>query len=173
MGTSTPFTCFPPLPTPYFTNTTLTPLLSSSGLTNGAAITTSLIALISNAQPADQAIATACSYLFRSLGSVLGLSILSATVQQQLRVRLRDALGSGAEADAIVRNVRESLDYIRGLDPSVAQLVRQAYGESIRDGFGLVCGLVVCACIAACEFSSSPFFSSCVPPLLFPWDYGV
>ena len=80
---------------------------------------------------------------------MLGLSILSAVVQQQLRVRLDRALGTGADAEEIVKNVRESLDYIRGLDPQVARLVREAYGESIRDGFGVVCGLVACAGIAS------------------------
>ena len=80
---------------------------------------------------------------------MLGLSILSAIIQQQLRVRLNVALGSGADAEEIVRNVRESLDYIRGLDSQVARVVRDAYGESIRDGFGVVCGLVACAGVAS------------------------
>ena len=123
-----------------------------SGLANGAGITTSLIALISNAAPADQAIATACSYLFRSLGSVVGISIISSLVQAQLRSRLQASLGSSKEAEEIVRNVRESLDFIRRLEPDVAATVREAYAKSIRDGFGVVLGLVVCAAVASCEF---------------------
>ena len=49
------------------------------GFGSGIGVTTSLIALISNAAPEDQAVTTACSYLFRSLGSVMGIAI-SATV---------------------------------------------------------------------------------------------
>ncbi|KAI4134394.1 MAG: hypothetical protein LQ347_001572 [Umbilicaria vellea] len=72
------------------------------GFSNGIGVTTSLIALISNASPADQAVATACSYLFRSLGSVVGLSISATVVQQSLRIQLRDRLRSGKDADNIV-----------------------------------------------------------------------
>lgn len=39
--------------------------LSIAGFSNGIGVTTSLIGLIANAAPKDQAMTTACSYLFR------------------------------------------------------------------------------------------------------------
>ena len=45
--------------------------LSIAAFTNGIGITTTLIALIANAAPKDQAITTACSYLFRYLSPVM------------------------------------------------------------------------------------------------------
>src|SRR6202035_5858124 len=90
----------------------------------GAAITTTLINVIANADPKDQAIATACSYLFRSLGSVIGLSISATVVQQSLRTQLRARLNDGDQADKIVERVRQSLDYINKLDPVTREIVR-------------------------------------------------
>jgi hypothetical protein len=115
------------------------------GFSNGIGVTTSLIALIANASPADQAVATACSYLFRSLGSVVGVSLSATVVQQSLRTQLRERLGDGDKADEIVDRVRQSLDFIKGLEPSVREVVRKCYSGATRDGFGLMVGIVGCA----------------------------
>ena len=82
----------------------------------GSGITTSLISLIANAGQADQAIATAgrlstylsinfahkiaVSYLFRSLGSVVGLSVGATLVQGTLRSSLQRKL-SGQDVDEV------------------------------------------------------------------------
>lgn len=81
---------------------------------------------------------TACSYLFRSLGSVIGLSLSSTVVQQALRTRLRSALRDSKDVDQIVDGVRQSLDYIRTLDPAVARTVRSCYGWATNKGFGFL-----------------------------------
>ena len=68
----------------------------------GSGITSTLIALIANAGPEDQAIATAVSYLFRSLGSVVGLSVGTSITQDVLRHSLRKRLsGAGADVDEV------------------------------------------------------------------------
>lgn len=84
----------------------------------GVSITTSLVALIANAGPADQAAATAgkplnserlvffswntplASYLFRSLGILVGLSVASSVVQVTLRKELRNRL-QGHDIDEV------------------------------------------------------------------------
>jgi predicted MFS family arabinose efflux permease len=116
---------------------------------NGAGVTTSLIGLIANAAPEDQAVATACSYLFRSLGSVVGLSLMTTVVNQVLRNSLKSSLGSGTDAEKIVWGVRRSLDYIKTLDPEVAGLVRECYGQATRHGFALMIIIVVGATFSA------------------------
>lgn len=119
------------------------------GFGNGVGVTTTLIALISNAAPEDQAVTTACSYLFRSLGSVIGISLSSTVVQQSLRSYLIRGLGSGEEADRIVQRVRRSLDYIRTLDPEVRDMVRRCYGHAVRDAFALMIGIVFFALVSS------------------------
>lgn len=87
--------------------------LSLVGSGGGSTITTTLISVIANADPADQAIATACTYLFRSLGSVVGVSLSATVVQQSLRTLLRANLHSGDEADKMYVNPSCSLAFRR------------------------------------------------------------
>lgn len=105
---------------------------------NGIGMTTCLIALIANAAPEDQAVATACSYLFRSLGSTIGVSLSSTVIQQVLKSSLERKLGNGKEAVEIVDQVRQSLEYLKKLDPATRGVVRVAYGEAVRRGFVLM-----------------------------------
>ena len=121
------------------------------GFSNGIGVTTSLIGLIANAAVEDQAVATACSYLFRSLGSVVGLSVSATVVQQTLRTQLRDRLRSGKDADHIVQRVRESLEYVKSLDPKLQDTVRHCYGTSVRNSFCLMLVIVSFAMISSCE----------------------
>ncbi|TFK47620.1 MFS general substrate transporter [Heliocybe sulcata] len=105
-------------------------------LGNGAGITTTLIALIANAGPEDQAIATAVSYLYRSLGSVMGISIGSTLVQDKLRNLLRTRLvGEDLDIDEIARRVRESLTYVDELQPRIRAIVRQSYDDALPIAF--------------------------------------
>ncbi|KAL8950812.1 MAG: hypothetical protein Q9183_007501 [Haloplaca sp. 2 TL-2023] len=123
--------------------------LVASGFGNGIGVTSSLIGLISNAAQADQAVATACSYLFRSLGSIIGLALSATVVQQSLRNQLHNRLDSGADADEIVMRVRESLDYIKTLPPDVKEIVRDCYSHATTDGFALMLGIVCFAMLSA------------------------
>ena len=124
-----------------------------TGFGNGIGVTTSLIGLIANASPEDQAIATACSYLFRSLGSVVGLSLAATVIQQSLRMQLRDRLGNVEDAESIVKSVRKSLEYVKSLSPEVQATVRQCYGRAITHGFILMFGLAFCATISSCKLT--------------------
>ena len=121
-----------------------------AALGNGIGVTTSLIALISNADPADQAVATACSYLFRSLGTVVGIALVATVIQQSLRDALREALRDAKDAERIERGVRSSLEFIRTLkDPEVRALVRGCYGVAVRRGYALMIGLALGATVAS------------------------
>lgn len=116
---------------------------------NGAGVTTTLIGLIANAAPEDQAVATACSYLFRSSGSVIGLSLMATVVNQVLRNSLKLRLGSVEDAEKIVWGVRRSLDYIKTLDPEVGEAVSECYAQATRHGFMLMITIVAGAAISA------------------------
>jgi MFS family permease len=121
--------------------------LAVSGFGSGTGVTSSLIALISTAAPEDQAVTTACSYLFRSLGSVMGIAVSATIVQQRLRSALKKSLGSGDEAEKLEKWVRESLDFLKTLPIEVQKLVRDSYGDAVRTGFLLMlvlaCGAMV------------------------------
>ena len=121
------------------------------GFGGGVTTTSTLIALIANADARDQAVVTACSYLFRSLGSVLSLSLSATVVQQSLRAQLREVLPDGKEADKIVERVRQSLDYINELEPHMRELVRVCYQRATNAAFGLSV-MIVCLALVSASF---------------------
>lgn len=125
--------------------------VSAFGGGNGA--TATLIGLIANASHEDQAIATACSYLFRSLGSVFGLSISATVANQVLRKSLASelpALGLPQKmAIEIANNVRQSLDYLRKLEPDVRAVVVDCYARSTSAAFALQVALIAGAAVSA------------------------
>lgn len=110
--------------------------LAGTAIGAGGAITSSLVALLSNAAKEDTAVVVACSYLFRSLGSAIGVSVASAILQQVLRAQLASRLGSGEAAWEIEQRVRESLDYIKELEPATADIVRRCYQIATIHVFG-------------------------------------
>ncbi|KAH9942963.1 MFS general substrate transporter [Amylocystis lapponica] len=123
--------------------------LAATNMGGGAGITTTLIALIANAGPENQAVATAVSYLFRSLGSVLGLSIGTTLSQGTIRRRLHERL-SGEDVEKIITRVRESLSYLDRLEPTVRKTVVQSYEDGIQVTMWFAVALAVTAVI--CSF---------------------
>ena len=90
------------------------------------------MSLVADASLDEQAVVIACSYLFRTLGSVVGISLSASGIQLSLRKTLSDSLKNGTDIDSIVKHVRESLDYINTLDPATMEVVRNCYGSAIR-----------------------------------------
>ena len=92
-----------------------------------SAVTTILVGVINNAASEDMALSIASSYLFRSLGASVGVSLGYATLQQVLKTELASRFPDGDEARRIEEQVRLSLDYIRKLSPWQAEQVRESY----------------------------------------------
>jgi hypothetical protein len=120
-----------------------------NAFSNGNGVTSSLIAIISNAAQEDQAIATACSYLFRSMGSVVGLAVSATAVNQMLRSTLKAELTDSGDAEKIANMVRRSLDSIKTLEPAVRDIVKECYAKSTRFGFEVEVFIVLGAAISA------------------------
>jgi hypothetical protein len=120
-----------------------------STFASGIGVTTTLVGLIANASHRDQAVATACSYLFRALGSVFGVSMSATAFNQTLRRSLQVALKGDADADKIAERVRASLAYFRGLEPGLQEVVRDCYERSTRAALSVSLGLVVGSAVFA------------------------
>jgi hypothetical protein len=123
------------------------------GFGNGNGITTTLIALIANVPHEDQAIATACMYLFRSLGSTFGIAVSATVSSHVLRSELASslpALGMPQEQAAeVAERVRESLAYLRNLDPVIRNVVEHCFAKSTNAAFGFQVLLVFGAALSA------------------------
>ncbi|PHH87017.1 hypothetical protein CDD83_9422 [Cordyceps sp. RAO-2017] len=94
---------------------------------SGSGLTTTLTGLLANAATEDTAVVVACSYLFRSLGSSIAISLSSAALQQVLRAQLASRLPSSEDARLIEERVRQNIDCIKSLPPPVASAVRASY----------------------------------------------
>jgi predicted MFS family arabinose efflux permease len=116
---------------------------------NGLGVTTTLTGLLANAGYDDQAVAIACSYLFRSLGSVMGVSLCATAANQYLRASLKKQLGNGKDADTITEKVRQSLEFIKTLEPGTRIIVRNCYARSTRAAFSVGIILVLGSAFAA------------------------
>lgn len=111
-----------------------------------------MIGLLANASTEDSAIAIACSYLFRSLGASIGISVTSAVQQQVIRSQLQarlEADGSGIDAGEIAERVRQSLDYIHELPEGTADIVRSVYRLGTLGAVVPTAGLLLAAFLAA------------------------
>ncbi|KAK8082345.1 major facilitator superfamily transporter [Apiospora saccharicola] len=117
----------------------------------GISITTTLIAIIANCAPEDMAMAVACSCLFRSLGTTIGISLSTAVLQQVLHTELAARLRDGGRAAEIEAHVRQSLDYIWTLPPPVAATVRDCYAVATAWAF-LPIALLACLCLVSTAF---------------------
>jgi hypothetical protein len=104
---------------------------------------------VANASHADQAVATACSYLFRSLGSVFGVSMCATAFNQTLRSSLKLALDGDKDAKEIAEHVRAGLSYFRSLDPQLKEIVQECYGQATRAALSVSVGLALGSAVFA------------------------
>ncbi|THV07204.1 MFS general substrate transporter [Dendrothele bispora CBS 962.96] len=99
----------------------------------GFGLTATVVAIVANTGRKSQAVGTAVSFLFRSLGGVIGILIGGTIIQNALRklIRLKLERENEVDIDAIVDGVRASLEYIDSLPDSIQTIVRTAYREVI------------------------------------------
>ena len=93
--------------------------------------------LVNNVEKSDQAIATACFYVFTQLGSAVGTSVAGTIIQNVLRTRLNDLSVSGDVSGAVdaISNARDSLDFVKQLPPELQVVVRGIYASAIMFSF--------------------------------------
>ncbi|KAH9938404.1 vacuolar amino acid permease [Fomitopsis serialis] len=109
-------------------------------------ITTTLIAMIASVVKEDLAVATGITYLFRTTGQVLGVSLSGALLQAILTRKLRERItGPGAI------EIRHSTNLIPELEPHLRRAAVDSYADALR---------VVFICQAVANFLC---FLCCIP----------
>lgn len=112
------------------------------GFGTGAMLTTTLVALIASVAPNDVATATGMSYLFRATGSVVGISVTSALLQNIVKRLMAETI---PDLDLIDEIRKSPTAIIPHLPPLYKQAARQAYAQGFTvvfltaAGFGLLC----------------------------------
>ncbi|KAF8138171.1 vacuolar amino acid permease [Boletus edulis] len=99
-------------------------------------ITTTLIAMIASVYKEDMAVATGITYLFRTTGQVLGVSLSGALVQSVLLHQLRKRI-TGPGSSEIIEEISHSISSIPDLTPSLRKAALRVICNGIACGFHL------------------------------------
>ncbi|KAF9632734.1 Major facilitator superfamily transporter [Lasiodiplodia theobromae] len=83
----------------------------------------------------DHAVTASTVYLIRSLGSVWGVAITSAVLQNTLKKKLPVALPDVPGKDEIIDQIRHSVTTLRDLPPELQYPARLVYYDGIRYAF--------------------------------------
>jgi len=87
--------------------------------------------MIASVTKEDLAVATGITYLFRTSGQVLGVSLSGALLQAVLTSKLRERI-TGPDAVDIIENIRHSTSIIPDLSPSLRHAATQSYADALR-----------------------------------------
>ena len=74
---------------------------------------------------------------------MFGVSICATALNQVLRKSLQAALKGDKNAEEISDRVRQSLSYLRELDPALREIVVECYGKGVRAAIGVSIVLVL------------------------------
>ncbi|KZT62381.1 MFS general substrate transporter, partial [Calocera cornea HHB12733] len=133
--------------------------ITPSGFGHSSLITSTLIALIASVDRADVAVATGISYLFRTTGQVLGVSLSSAVVQGLLNHYLHQRItGPGAREHELtaparptqlIERIRHSTAVIPTLDAATRAAAVDSYAQALHAVF-ILQALVSCITFLCC-----------------------
>ncbi|KAF7355174.1 Vacuolar amino acid permease [Mycena sanguinolenta] len=118
-------------------------------------ITTTLIAMIAGVVKEDMPVATGITYLFRTTGQVLGVSlsgaILQAVLLQKLRMRIQDPRSA-----EIIYEIRHSAESIRDLDPRWKTAAIDSYADALRAVFIFQAAMAFLAFLSCLSIQENP-----------------
>ncbi|KAH7918833.1 vacuolar amino acid permease [Leucogyrophana mollusca] len=103
-------------------------------------ITSTLIAMIAGVYKEDMAVATGITYLFRTTGQVLGVSLSGAILQNVLLRKLRERI-TGPGSFEIIEEIRHSISSIPDLAPSLRKAAVDSYADALRVVF--ICQIAI------------------------------
>ncbi|GME49455.1 hypothetical protein N7475_008753 [Neofusicoccum parvum] len=119
-------------------------LLVLPNLGAGIAFPSSLFQFINMFDKPDHAVATSTIYATRSIGSVWGVAVVSAVIQDGLARILPIVLRDQPDANKLVEKIRHSMKVAVRLPPSIQLAVQDAFCEAIHRAIAV---LAVCAIV--------------------------
>jgi len=116
-------------------------------------ITSTLIAMIASVYKEDMAVATGITYLFRTTGQVLGVSLSNTIFQAVLFQKLRDRI-QGPDSSEIIDAICRTTEIIPTLEPRLQRAAVDSYADALRVVF--ICQIAInvlgfLACLAIQE----------------------
>jgi len=105
--------------------------LIPQGFGMSSLITTTLIAMIANVSKDDMAVATGITYLFRTTGQVLGVSLSGTLLQAILTTKLKERI-TGPGAAELIDKIRHSTNLIAELPDGPRQAAVDSYADALK-----------------------------------------
>jgi MFS family permease len=124
-------------------------ILAITGTGFGAMLVISLTAVISAVTREEQALATSASFVFRSIGSTLGVTLSSVVFQNTLKSALWKRLYNLQDAEAIIGQIRGNFEELGRVDPSIRTQVVESYMVALKAVFGTAFGMSGLAALAS------------------------
>lgn len=125
------------------------PFLIKVSIGQGLIFPTTFLSVLSVSEQADQAVVTSTLVLWRSIGTVLGISLSSLALQNTLIIYLERYV-HGPDRDSVIESVRKSIEAIKDLAPSYQEQVRDSYSAALRVTFSTVLLMsIICLVIYA------------------------
>ncbi|KAJ7742429.1 vacuolar amino acid permease [Mycena maculata] len=122
-------------------------------------ITSTLIAMIAGVIKEDMAVATGITYLFRTTGQVLGVSLSGAILQAVLLQKLRQRI-HGPDSAEIIYEIRQvsvhSATSIPDLDPRWRQAAVDSYADALRVVFIFQAAMALLAFLFSLPIEENP-----------------
>lgn len=122
-------------------------ILFLNGVSYGATLTITLLALLAAVGHEHQAVITSASYAFRSTGSTIGITLASAVFQNILKSSLWEKFGDYPDAAEVIKRIRDDVGGINHLPPGWSDGVRETYMEALMGVFWLIFGLATTGAI--------------------------
>jgi len=129
--------------------------LIPQGLGVASFITTTLIAMIAGVYKEDMPVAIGITYLFRTTGQVLGVSLSGAVLQAVLLQKLRERI-HGPDAVEIIYAIRHTAQIIPTLEPHLRKAAVDAYSDALRVVFICQAAISVLGFLACLPIQESP-----------------
>lgn len=114
----------------------------------GAMLTVTLLAAIAAVDHAHQAVVTSGTYMARSIGSTLGVTVGSVVYQNVLGARLWERFGDRPGAAEEIQRIRDSLDELRRLPDGWHDGVIQSFVDAFHSVALTMLGLAIAATVS-------------------------
>ncbi|PVH75113.1 putative MFS multidrug transporter [Cadophora sp. DSE1049] len=114
----------------------------------GGMLVINLTALTSSVKREEQALGISVSFVFRAVGSTLGVTLASAVFQNVLRQTLETRLGDREDSRRIIALLRSSFAEISKVEPQIRTKVVDSYMTALSAVFWLSFGMSVLAAVS-------------------------
>ncbi|KIM27608.1 hypothetical protein M408DRAFT_24523 [Serendipita vermifera MAFF 305830] len=129
--------------------------ITFNGLGFSSTLTSTLIAIIACVDREDMAVATGITYLFRTTGQALGVSLSGTIFQAILVAKLREAM-PGPNSDETIDAIRHDAGLVKSLEGAQREAAISSFAQALKAVFVFQAVLAILAVVCALPIEERP-----------------